>query len=75
MDTIAAARRALLYDRDGDAGLVRGDRGGRSGRAEADHEHIYLDGQLHSPALTGAPVMIRSGSDPSHPTAASRTIA
>ena len=62
---------------------MRADRGAGAGGAEPDDEDVDLSrvGSRGGPpdfpggAHAGAPVMIRSGSDPSHPTAASRTIA
>ena len=73
VDAVAAAGRGLLDDRDRRAGVVRGDRRRCAGGAEADDEDVDLVRRIQVHA--GAPVMIRSGSEPSHPTDASRTIA
>ena len=71
VDAVAAAGRRLLGDGDRGAGVVRGDCGGGAGGAEADDEDVDFSRYGHP----GAAVMIRSGSDPSHRTDASRTIA
>jgi hypothetical protein len=45
---IAAARSRLLDHRDRGAGVVRGDRGGSTGRAEPDHEDVDLGRRVHA---------------------------
>ena len=68
---VATAGRGLLDDRHRRAGVVGGDRRRRSRRAEADDEDVDRGRKL----ICGGPVMIRSGSEPSQPWAAARTIA
>ena len=68
---VATARRGLLDDRDRRALVVGGDRGAGAGGAEPGDEDVDFVGQAHA----GAPLMIRNGSEPSQPAAASRTIA
>ncbi len=70
---VATPGRRPFDDRHPGPGIVGGDRGRRARQPEPDDENVDvgLCGEGHA----GAPDMIRSGSEPSQPSAAERTIA
>ncbi len=68
---VTSTGRRLLNHRDRDSGVMCSDSSRCTGGAVPENQYIDVLRQAHS----GGPVMIRSGSLPSQPLAAARTIA